>query len=64
MGTNAICLLFSVSRVFRLLPQPRYKDPKRGDVNFQVMMEEKADAEARDANPKAGSEKGCAGCKN
>ncbi|KAL9179656.1 hypothetical protein ACHAXT_008946 [Thalassiosira profunda] len=44
--------------------EPRYKDPTRGDVNFQTMMEEKADAEAREANPKPGSEKGCAGCKN
>ena len=42
----------------------RYKDPIRGDANFQIMMAEKADAEERAANPKPGSEKGCAGCKN
>jgi len=28
------------------------------------MLDEKADAEEREANPKAGSEKGCPGCKN
>jgi len=44
--------------------EPRYKDPTRGDVSFAIMMEEKAEAEERDANPKPGSEKGCAGCKN
>ena len=32
----------------------RYKDPIRGDVNFQQMMDEKADMEAMKANPKAG----------
>eukprot|EP00581_Thalassiosira_minuscula_P027552 CAMPEP_0184405182 /NCGR_PEP_ID=MMETSP0738-20130409/453_1 /TAXON_ID=385413 /ORGANISM="Thalassiosira miniscula, Strain CCMP1093" /LENGTH=107 /DNA_ID=CAMNT_0026761543 /DNA_START=99 /DNA_END=422 /DNA_ORIENTATION=- len=44
--------------------EPRYKDPIRGDVSFAIMMEEKAEAEEREANPKAGSEPGCAGCKN
>ena len=44
--------------------EQRYKDPMRGDANFQTMMAEKADAEEREKNPKAGSEKGCAGCKN
>lgn len=42
----------------------RYKDPIRGDVSFTIMMEEKKDAEEREASPKAGDEKGCAGCKN
>ena len=32
----------------------RYKDPIRGDVNFQQMMEEKADMEDMAANPKPG----------
>ena len=36
----------------------------RGDANFQTMMAEKADAEERAANPKAGDVKGCPGCKN
>ena len=44
--------------------QARYKDPKRGDVSFAIMLEEKAAAEERDANPKPGSEPGCPGCKN
>jgi len=44
--------------------EPRYKDPIRGDVSFAIMMEEKADAEEREANPKPGSEPGCPGCKN
>jgi len=44
--------------------EPRYKDPMRGDASFAIMMEEKADAEEREKNPKAGSEAGCAGCKN
>jgi len=44
--------------------EPRYKDPIRGDVSYAIMMSEKAEAEERAANPKAGSEKGCAGCKN
>ncbi|KAL3805162.1 hypothetical protein ACHAWO_000697 [Cyclotella atomus] len=42
----------------------RYKDPLRGDANFQTMMAEKADAEERAANPKPGSAPGCPGCKN
>jgi len=28
------------------------------------MLEEKAEAEEREANPKAGAEPGCPGCKN
>merc|ERR1719264_368801 len=44
--------------------EPRYKDPTRGDVSFAIMMEEKAEAEEREANPKPGSEPGCPGCKN
>ena len=32
----------------------RYKDPIRGDVNFQQMMDEKADMEEMAANPKPG----------
>ena len=42
----------------------RYKDPIRGDVSFQSMMEEKADIEAMQAAPKAGAAPGCPGCKN
>ena len=44
--------------------EPRYKDPKRGDVSFAIMMAERAEAEERAANPKAGSAPGCPGCKN
>ena len=44
--------------------EPRYKDPIRGDVSFAIMMAEKADAEARVANPKPGEVPGCPGCKN
>jgi len=44
--------------------ESRYKDPQRGDVSFAIMLEEKADAEAREASPKAGEVIGCAGCKN
>ena len=44
--------------------EPRYKDPIRGDVSFAIMMAEKADAEARGANPKPGEVPGCPGCKN
>mmetsp|Transcript_3599 Transcript_3599/g.5522 ORF Transcript_3599/g.5522 Transcript_3599/m.5522 type:complete len:128 (+) Transcript_3599:111-494(+) len=44
--------------------EARYKDPKRGDVSYAIMMEEKADIENMAANPKAGSEPGCAGCKS
>eukprot|EP00956_Cyclotella_meneghiniana_P007297 scaffold9934_cov48-Cyclotella_meneghiniana.AAC.5 len=44
--------------------ESRYKDPQRGDASFAIMMAEKADAEERVANPKAGSEAGCAGCKS
>jgi hypothetical protein len=44
--------------------EPRYKDPIRGDVSFSIMMAEKADAEARVANPKPGEVPGCPGCKN
>uniref|UniRef100_A0A6U1CHF6 PS II complex 12 kDa extrinsic protein n=2 Tax=Sar TaxID=2698737 RepID=A0A6U1CHF6_9STRA len=42
----------------------RYKDPVRGDANFQTMMAERADAEERAANPKPGDAPGCPGCKN
>ncbi|EED90114.1 predicted protein [Thalassiosira pseudonana CCMP1335] len=41
----------------------RYKDPTRGDASFAIMLAEKADAEERAANPKAGDAPGCAGCK-
>eukprot|EP00804_Cyclotella_cryptica_P000474 CCRYP_020027-RA/>CCRYP_020027-RA protein AED:0.23 eAED:0.23 QI:299/1/1/1/1/1/3/162/127 len=44
--------------------EPRYKDPTRGDANFQTMMAERADAEERAANPKPGNQPGCPGCKN
>merc|ERR1719203_780868 len=44
--------------------EPRYKDPIRGDVSFAIMMEEKAEGEKREKNPKPGSEPGCPGCKN
>jgi len=44
--------------------QARYKDPKRGDVSYAIMMLEKADIDDMTANPKAGSEPGCAGCKS
>ena len=42
----------------------RYKDPLRGDVSFQIMMAERAEAEERAANPKAGDKPGCPGCRN
>merc|ERR1712127_856156 len=42
----------------------RYKDPKRGDVSYAIMMAEKAEIEEREANPKAGAEPGCPGCMN
>jgi len=42
----------------------RYKDPKRGDVNYAQMLEEKADIEEMQANPKAGDTPGCPGCRN
>jgi hypothetical protein len=41
----------------------RYKDPQRGEINFTIMMAERAEAEERAANPKAGSAPGCAGCR-
>ncbi|KAL7447294.1 hypothetical protein ACHAXM_010890 [Skeletonema potamos] len=44
--------------------EPRYKDPVRGDVSYAIMMAEKADADARAANPKPGEVPGCPGCKN
>jgi hypothetical protein len=40
-----------------------YKDPQRGDISFAIMMEQRAEADAREANPKAGSAPGCAGCR-
>jgi hypothetical protein len=44
--------------------EPRYKDPKRGDASFAIMMAERAEAEERAANPKPGSAPGCPGCRN
>lgn len=32
--------------------EPRYKDPTRGNTNFQQMMQERAEAEERAKNPK------------
>jgi hypothetical protein len=40
-----------------------YKDPARGNINFAIMMIERAAAEARAANPKPGSAPGCPGCR-
>jgi hypothetical protein len=40
-----------------------YKDPQRGDISFAIMMEQRAEAEARAAAPKPGSAPGCAGCR-
>lgn len=42
----------------------RYKDPARGDVSFDIMMAERAEAEERAANPKPGDAPGCPGCRN
>jgi len=42
----------------------RYKDPIRGDVSFQQMMDERKEAEERKANPKPGDVPGAPGCKN
>jgi hypothetical protein len=42
--------------------EPFYKDPTRPDVSFQIMMDERAEAEERAANPKAGDVPGCPGC--
>lgn len=42
----------------------RYKDPARGDVSFDIMMAERAEAEERAANPKPGDTPGCPGCRN
>ena len=42
----------------------RYKDPARGDVSFQTMMDERKEAEERAANPKPGDAPGCPGCRN
>eukprot|EP00549_Striatella_unipunctata_P024844 CAMPEP_0118684246 /NCGR_PEP_ID=MMETSP0800-20121206/6538_1 /TAXON_ID=210618 ORGANISM="Striatella unipunctata, Strain CCMP2910" /NCGR_SAMPLE_ID=MMETSP0800 /ASSEMBLY_ACC=CAM_ASM_000638 /LENGTH=133 /DNA_ID=CAMNT_0006580933 /DNA_START=59 /DNA_END=460 /DNA_ORIENTATION=+ len=44
--------------------EPFYKDPVRGDVNWEVMMMEKSQAEERAANPKPGFVPGCPGCRN
>eukprot|EP00566_Odontella_aurita_P027896 CAMPEP_0113569780 /NCGR_PEP_ID=MMETSP0015_2-20120614/24602_1 /TAXON_ID=2838 /ORGANISM="Odontella" /LENGTH=193 /DNA_ID=CAMNT_0000472485 /DNA_START=154 /DNA_END=731 /DNA_ORIENTATION=+ /assembly_acc=CAM_ASM_000160 len=33
----------------------RYKDPIRPDISYAIMLEEKAEAEERNASPKAGS---------
>jgi len=43
--------------------EPFYKDPMRGDVNFQQMMAERAEAEERAANPKPGDVPGAPGRK-
>jgi hypothetical protein len=40
-----------------------YKDPQRGDISFQIMMDQRKEAEERAANPKAGSAPGCPGCR-
>ena len=42
----------------------RYKDPIRPDVSYASMMAEKAENEARAANPKPGDVPGAPGCKN
>ena len=44
--------------------ESRYKDPARGDISFAIMMEQRAEADERAANPKAGDKLGCPGCKN
>ena len=44
--------------------EPFYKDPTRGDISYAIMLAEKAEAEERAANPKAGDVPGCAGCRN
>ncbi|EEC44897.1 predicted protein [Phaeodactylum tricornutum CCAP 1055/1] len=41
-----------------------YKDPIRGDVSFQKMMDERAESEQRAANPKPGDVPGAPGCRN
>ena len=56
--------LLTIAQLSHRNTQNFYKDPTRGDVSFAIMMEEKADAEEREANPKAGDEPGCPGCKN
>lgn len=40
-----------------------YKDPQRGDVSFQIMMDERAEAEERAKSPKPGAVPGCPGCR-
>lgn len=42
----------------------RYKDPKRPDVSFASMQEERATLDDIMANPKPGYAKGCPGCRN
>ena len=44
--------------------ESRYKDPVRPDVSYAIMLVEKAAAEERLANPKAGDAPGAPGCKN
>jgi hypothetical protein len=44
--------------------ESRYKDPARGDISFAIMMVQRAEADERAANPKAGDAPGCPGCKN
>jgi hypothetical protein len=41
----------------------RYKDPARPQVNFAIMMEDRAATEEREKTPKAGNTPGCAGCR-
>lgn len=41
-----------------------YKEPTRRNINFAQMMEERKEAEAREASPKPGDAPGCAGCRN
>jgi hypothetical protein len=41
-----------------------YKDPARGDISFAIMMVQRAEADARAASPKPGSNPGCAGCRS
>lgn len=59
-----LCDNFTHPITFTFPCQNRYKDPTRGDQSYALMLAEKADAEEREANPKAGSEPGCPGCKN
>jgi hypothetical protein len=42
----------------------RYKDPQRPEISFAIMMADRAESEARAANPKAGEVPGCTGCRS